>query len=411
MTLSADATDQVDNGDQGGDTVGGEGTDRENRLRLIRAIQTQRDSRVLAYLTGTRQGAAAQIGGDALRPMYRHLRAMGFEGTERIDLYLYSPGGRVEVPWPMVSMLREYCRELSVLVPYRAHSAATLIALGADHIVMGKKGELGPIDPIYTHAQGGEETIRRESMSVEDVMAFISFIKERAGLGDQAALADSVNILADKLTPWGLGAIYRTHSHIRLLAQKLLASHAQPPDERRVAAIIDFLAEKMYFHGHAIGRGEAAEIGLCVETADETLDDLMWNLFERYEELMNLGQPIDPRGMIPQGQNKYEEVVTIACIESEARLDVHRGTLKFEHKRQMPPQLNLNLNLNLSLPPSVQLQQLPGAVQNAVQQMLQGLQQQVAVLVQQQLAREAPIQRTEGALVNASWQDATDEGI
>jgi ClpP class serine protease len=115
---------------------------REIRLALIRAIQKARDSHVIAYFAGDRQGAAGQIGEDAVRPMYDHVRTLGFAGVPRIDLFLYSRGGSIEAPWRIISMLREYCQELNVLIPYRAHSAATLIALGADHIVMGKKGEL-----------------------------------------------------------------------------------------------------------------------------------------------------------------------------------------------------------------------------------------------------------------------------
>lgn len=43
------------------------------------------------------------------------------------------------------------------MVPYKAHSAATLIAIGCDEIVMGSKSELGPIDPALNriHQEGG----------------------------------------------------------------------------------------------------------------------------------------------------------------------------------------------------------------------------------------------------------------
>lgn len=37
---------------------------------------------------------------------------------------------------------------MEVVIPYRAKSAATLIALGADRIVMSDSSELGPIDPL-----------------------------------------------------------------------------------------------------------------------------------------------------------------------------------------------------------------------------------------------------------------------
>lgn len=384
---------------------------REQRLELIRAIQKSRESKLVIYVTGDRRGAAGQIGRDAVRPMYDHIRAVGFEGVPRIDLFLYSQGGVVDVPWRLVTMLRGYCQKLGVLVPYKAHSAATLIALGADQIVMGKKGELGPIDPLLTRTEQGEQTAVREQMSVEDVMAFITFLKERAGLGDQAALASSVSILTEKLTPWVLGSIYRTHSHIRMIARKLLTSHQQALEERRIDSIVESLAEKMYFHGHAIGREEAAEIGLPIEKPDEGLEDHMWQLFEAYERLMKLDCPIDAQSAIPLGKDEYEEPVILACIESETRLDVFRGTLKFRHVRQMPPQLNLNLNLGLQFPPALSPEQLPAAVQDIMQNMLQQLQGQIASIVQAELMKQAPIQRTEGGLFNAFWQEATGEGI
>lgn len=161
---------------------GGSSTPRAKRQALITAIQTARDSYVVAYVVGDRPGLPAQIGEDAVRPMYEHLRALGRERIPRIDLFLYSRGGAIEVPWRIISMLREFGEEINVLVPYKAHSAATLIALGADHIVMGKKGELGPIDPIFTRTERGERSVVQEQLSVEDVMSYIAFIKERAGL-------------------------------------------------------------------------------------------------------------------------------------------------------------------------------------------------------------------------------------
>jgi hypothetical protein len=384
---------------------------RENRLALIRAIQEARDSHVIAYFAGDRQGAAGQIGEDAVRPMYDHVRALGFKGVPRIDLFLYSRGGSIEAPWRIISMLREYCQELNVLIPYRAYSAATLIALGADHIVMGKKGELGPIDPLLTKFERGERTVTQEEMSVEDVMSFVSFLKERVGIEDGAALASSMNILAEKLNPWLLGAIYRAHSHIRLIARKLLTCQQNPPDEQHLDSIVDSLAERLYFHGHDIARSEAKEMGLPIVEPDEELENKIWQLFEAYEALMRLRFPIDPRTVIPPGQDEYFERVILACIESEAQLSVFRGDLRLRYVRQMSANLNLNLNLNVQLPPGLRLERLPEAARVAIQQMFQQLEAQIATLVQIQVQRQAPIQGTEGGLFNAFWQEATNEGI
>jgi hypothetical protein len=387
---------------------------RKDRLQLIESIQQKRQTRVIAYLTGDRQGAGAQIGQDAMRPMYDHLRALGFAKVPQIDLFLYSPGGDVDVPWRMVTMLRESCECLNVLVPYKAQSAATLLALGADSIVMGKKGELGPIDPTMnrTRQRSGESPVQ-ESVRIEDVMAYIAFLKQRAGLGDQAALASAVQILADRLDPWVLGSIYRTHSHIRTVARSLLTVQRKPIEERQISLIVETLAEKIYSHGHAIGREEAIHIGLPVEKADEELEEWMWGLFENYEEAMKLRQPIDPTGMIPDGQDSYEESVALACIESEKRLDVFRGKLKLRHIRAVPPQVAVNLNLNLQLPPNLPPQLLPPEMQQLLQQLLnqvlQQAQSQMPGLVQAELQRQAPVQNTTMQLVGASWQNESEK--
>ena len=66
---------------------------------------------------------------DVIPIMSQHLRAMG--KVKAIDLFLYSAGGDTMVPWRLVSMIREYCDTFSILIPYKAHSAATMIALEA----------------------------------------------------------------------------------------------------------------------------------------------------------------------------------------------------------------------------------------------------------------------------------------
>ena len=69
--------------------------------------------------------------------------------TKEQDLHLIlcSPGGDGETAIRMVRSMQQRCRELTVIVPDMAKSAATIICLGAHHILMGPGGDLGPIDP------------------------------------------------------------------------------------------------------------------------------------------------------------------------------------------------------------------------------------------------------------------------
>ena len=81
-----------------------------------------------------------------LVPLYKQLCSIG--KTERIDLFLNSYGGAVDTPYKIVNLIREFCDNFSVIIPFVAKSAATMVAIGADEIVMGPISELGPIDQI-----------------------------------------------------------------------------------------------------------------------------------------------------------------------------------------------------------------------------------------------------------------------
>jgi len=382
---------------------------RENRLKIIRSIQEKRNSFLLTYITGDRQGSTAQISGDAIRPMYDHIRHLTLESTGRIDLFLYSMGGAVDVPWRLVSMLREYCEELNVLVPFHAHSAATLICLGADNIIMGRKGELGPIDPQFNPKQN--ETGAQNPIGVEDIMAFITFIKERAGIGDQLALAKMVKILIEKLDPWTVGSVYRIHSHIRLIARKLITSRKHNLEERQINAIIDALAEKMFFHGHAIGITEAEELELPVTRAPTDLENLMWQLFESYEELMKLRIPVQPEKYLSQPKEEASEDMILACIESEKRIHAFRGELQFRQIRSLPPQLAMNININPSLPQGMDPNQISPELQAYLEDYLKIIRETIVTLAQSELEKQAPIQRIESRHFDAYWKDITDSNL
>jgi hypothetical protein len=77
---------------------------RDERKDLIERIERERNSKVVCYITGDRNPFPAQIGDDAVRPLYQHIRDLG--KTSRLDLFLYSRGGAIDVPWRIVSALR-----------------------------------------------------------------------------------------------------------------------------------------------------------------------------------------------------------------------------------------------------------------------------------------------------------------
>jgi ClpP class serine protease len=72
-------------------------------------------------------------------------------GAEQINLLVHSPGGDGTITEKIIDICRSHLignkRKLRVIVPNIAKSAATILALGTDEIIMGYTSELGPIDP------------------------------------------------------------------------------------------------------------------------------------------------------------------------------------------------------------------------------------------------------------------------
>src|SRR5262249_27152941 len=117
------------------------------RIEVIKKIEALRGSTVVCFLTSLRQNVPSQIVEDSVRVFFDHLLLFPSRPVEKFDLFLCSNGGSGTVPWRLVSLFREYAAVFNVLIPYRSYSAVTLIALGADEIVMHPFAELGPIDP------------------------------------------------------------------------------------------------------------------------------------------------------------------------------------------------------------------------------------------------------------------------
>jgi len=361
---------------------------RPERIQLISALRDARQSDVVVYFTGGK----SQIAEDAVPLLYRHLlKILGSRGDrKKIELFLYSRGGDVSVPWRVVSVIREFCDQFNVLIPYRCHSAATMICLGADAIVMGKKAELSPIDPTLNRVTGGSAA--PAAISVEDVSSYVSFMRDIAGITDQAAIAQVIGQLANHIGPLALGSVNRQYSHIRLVARKLLTSRNQKIEEGKVAAIIETLTEKMYSHGHAIARREAEELGLPIERPNEEQEELMWKLYEQYEAWLKPHETVDSEEVLvnANADQHMQPGVPLAVVETEHRLDVFEINLVHRRKRQVPQNPQINVNLNLALPPNLGAGALPPNVQQLLQNMINQVAQAVPAIVHAELVRQSP---------------------
>jgi len=271
---------------------------RDARKSLIERLQTARKGRLtIAYVTSTRQGHEIQIADDAFRIMYDHLEAGRELAKNGVDLFIYSNGGSGTVPWRIVSLIRQYCEDFAVLVPSHAFSAATLIALGANQIIMHKMGCLGPIDPSVANVFNPPHPLapgQLAPISVEDVTAFFKLVKDDVGITHEDELVQALIALTDKIHPLAIGNVQRHHHQSRLMARRLLRRHMGESEEHQIEQLIDNLKSNLFFHGHPINRSEAKnDLNLKVEEPSPEVESLMWDLFVEYERDLKLKEPFN----------------------------------------------------------------------------------------------------------------------
>ncbi|MFZ5723142.1 MAG: SDH family Clp fold serine proteinase [Pseudomonadota bacterium] len=303
-----------------------------SRKQKIIALEQARETRVITYITSTRPNSETQMALDTVRYVFEHLELIKKSNRKQkphIDLFIHSNGGDGTVPWRLVTLIREYCDKFSVLVPYRAFSAATLTSLGADEIVMHPMGMLGPTDATVTNAFNPMINNQRVGISVEDVTAYLQLVKEDAGIHHEDELVQAFNILASQVHPLALGNVKRSISQSRMMATKLLGLHMPDHQQHKVAEIVDNLTSKLFYHGHPISRDEAREhLGIAtVKNATAAEEKAMWDLYLQYENAMKLTSSfdlmleytskIDVAGLKPGAMEKTPPAERLlACTES-----------------------------------------------------------------------------------------------
>ncbi len=285
------------------------------RRKMLQDWETTRGCRALLYVTGDRPGMEAQVHPDVLDHLALHLDAIADADT--LALFLYTRGGSTLAAWSVVNLLRQFCRRLEVVVPAKAHSAGTLMCLGADSIMMTKQATLGPIDPSVNGplnpAIPGAPPQVRAPVSVEAINGFLEFAKKEAGLKGHD-LAEVLMKLAAEVHPLVLGDVYRSRSQIRMLARRLLTRQLAKP--RQVERILDFLCSESGSHDYTIYRKEARdELGLQVEKPDDALYAKIKAIYDDFAGEMVLRSPFSPESILGKA-NQVQYSFCRALVES-----------------------------------------------------------------------------------------------
>lgn len=200
------------------------------------------------------------------------------ESDRPLHVMIASPGGDGETAIRMVRSMQSRCTELVMIVPDMAKSAATLVCLGADRIIMGPGGDLGPVDPQFQLGNG------RGLGSAKEIVAAIDEAESRIKDSPEtfplfASLLADINMLmveqarsalkrTGAMVAEALAAAGRNEAQVKKLTKKLRAPLINDPAS----------------HSAVISATAAKSFGLPAESADPRSADwnLVWQLWTRY---------------------------------------------------------------------------------------------------------------------------------
>lgn len=248
------------------------------RLRLMRDLEKERDSRVIALIH--RQETMALLG----FPIFRYINIEDSEELLRaikmtddsipIDLILHTPGGLVLAAEQIAHALCRHPATVTVFVPHYAMSGGTLIALAADEIVMDENAVLGPVDP-----QLGDQPA-----------ASILKVLEQKDINE---IDDRTLILAD--------VSRKAIDQVRQTVAEIL-SHHPAINQAKAEELAGLLATGTWTHDYPISVDEAKSMGLPVTTE---LPEQVYKLMTLYQQTRQQRPSVSYIPMPYQPPNKH----------------------------------------------------------------------------------------------------------
>ena len=202
-----------------------------------------------------------------------------------MHLLLNSPGGEGETAIRLVRAAQARCSELTVIIPDQAKSAATLLALGANHILMSPMSDLGPIDPQFLGEDGlvaakdiiaaVDNAAQKVQEAPETYPLYVSLLSDVSSIMLQQARA-ALDSTADLLQAALSSNPSRSETEVTDLSNKLAEPLIdRPRTHSALFSVRDAIAAGL----------PAQEVGLQSEQWQ-----MLWSLWTKYYTLLSSGQ-------------------------------------------------------------------------------------------------------------------------
>lgn len=241
---------------------------------LIKKLSAVLNEPVVTYWNSTK-GSICQ---NDVIGLYALLQSTG--RLKRLSLFVKSDGGSGQASLRMVNLLRQYVDHLTVLAPLECQSAATMLALGADRILMGPLAQLSAVDTSLTHDLSPiDRDNDRVSVSNDELLRVIRLWKEQA----KDSTANPYQALFPFIHPLVIGAVDRSSALSTRICEEILSYHMK--DTKQAREISNTLNSGYPSHTYPITLREAKRIGLKVDSLSDNVNALLFELNEIYSEM------------------------------------------------------------------------------------------------------------------------------
>jgi hypothetical protein len=202
-------------------------------------------------------------------------------------VFLNTAGGDPHAAFRIARCLRFHYKKVRLVVPHYCKSAGTLIAVGADTLVIGDKGELGPLDvqimnrkEIFERSSGLDYTEALHAMQEHALTMFRqALIEIRAGAQVSTKMAGefasqlSVGAVAPmygQIDPIQVGEVHRAMKIAYVYAERLNKQSKQL-EESALAELVNGYPD----HSFVIDRKEAENLFKSVQPMTEKEQDFV----------------------------------------------------------------------------------------------------------------------------------------
>jgi len=256
----------------------------ELQKQLLLKIQQHSRRKTISYLANFKNSPHNMINNEDKSAVEILINSLSPQ-TKMVDFILHSPGGFAEDTEMVVTILRNRFDNIRFIIPHSAMSAATMLALSGDEILMFAFSQLGPVDPQISGPTSGP------AQSIIDGFEEIKKEVEKSGKlnGAYVPLLNKMDVATIKFCE---NSIKYGKTNVKKWLRWYMLQGLEAKKRRGVAAKIgNYFSNqgKHLTHRRPIFRKEAKAQGVVIQDIEEDkiFAEMIKKYYYRWEMLFN----------------------------------------------------------------------------------------------------------------------------